>query len=1709
MKKSILVILAIISFLGKAYSQWSNVNIGTAQDLYSVDYYSSNDIWIGSFNQIIKTTNAGTNWSIVNPIKDPTNVQILPANMNDLALTGPNNAIGTGLFFTGNNECILTTSNAGVNWTIATNNNTVPLLRFINSVDVFANRVVAAGNNGRLAISSNSGTSWTFVNTGTTKMINDVKFISIDTVIAAGEGVILKSVNGGSSWSAITTYTTSYKSVSCKNNVVYIGSEYDNTILKSTDHGVTYTSIPLPFTSKGIICAVSKDTLLCSASDGLYVSKTGGQYWEKYSLTGYKPVKMIDFLTPNDLIAVGDAGYVIRTGNLPLAPTLPICSFSVQANVNLCLNDSVTLINHSAALPGYTYQWKHNNVAFSNQYNSGIRLATAGSHTLSLSVSNVYGTTTQSVQVYVTGHELNPFTVISSTDTLCNGNVIGLAIPNSQNGVTYKYRYGYFSQLPDKTGNGSTLEFVSGFVNIGTFSVNIKASLTNACYTDSIVQYKVFINSPNSLTVTPNGPSSNYCNFSSVGITSVKLNTLNHSTSTLFSGYFDYSCCKGTTLQVGGTYTASVTTVGSSGENVSIWIDYNNDGHFANATELAYTGFANPMAVATITVGNTMFMNQKLHMRVASGADANSMSDGDYGFSCGQVEDYYVIITPGAFIPTSSFTKAQANGCTTAVTFTNTSYNAATYTWDFGDGSGVVNTQNAAHSYSLSGTYVVSLTACNPTGCHTSTQSVVATIPLQPVTNSCTPIAFSGYVAGLVDFKIDTVSTNPNPTFYISNVSHGFNETCYDQIHLKASKLYYFSFHIAQDFQGPKTLAMFIDYNNDGIFNNYEYVNYFGSGFPVYQVQCCYYYPIEVQMPAYAVQNTPLRMRIITFDSQYDGSLTTACGPFHGNYYDYTVFVEPPLPAVANFSASTNTVCSTSNQYVTFTNTSRNAATCLWDFGDGTTSTAYHGDHNYTTPGVYHVKLKITNGLYADSITKSNYITVKAGLTTPTLTMNGTVLSTTTTAPGYQWYQDGSIIPGATSPSYTLTQDGDYVLNLINSNGCNSSSANYAYYPTHVDFTLNPDTLCAGEPTVLYRSGANGTTFNLTWGDGVVWNNWNGLGGPIHTYSVAGTYTVTLKGCGPYNCDSIRKTIYVKPGQDTAVVVLNAGVLSTTTTADSYQWYESNSPIYGATSYSYSPTQDGYYNVQLLNNFGCSSLSDYTIYFPVRPVYIADTIGYCGVSTADVQFTNTSSNAVNYFWDFGDGYTSTIQSPSHTYSTPGSYTVKLKACSSTACDSLIKTNYITVNTTPFSPVITPSVIPAFCAGSAVNYTLNCSSGSGYLYQWQVSGQNITGETNASLNVTYEDVFGAVVTNSLGCVAKTNTVGVVADYECVWPGDADFSYNVDNYDLLPIGLYYNQTGAARTFTSNAWQANAAQNWGITQGTMGPDLKHADSNGDGIVNSDDTLAINLNFTFTHNKNNGQINQPIVQGVYDVSLSSNNTTYVAGDWVDVDIVLGNATTPITGFYGMACSFWYDASLAEPGTMKIIYPSSWVNAGGANTISLTKTNESSYAVYGALSKTNHLGTNGYGSVAKLHFQVSTQLTQSSTMQFSIYDVSVIDSIGTYQSINLGPDFSITVDPSPTNLKQLSQENTLAVYPNPYYEKTQISYQVKRKSVVQIDILNALGQKVKAMYNGTQQVGNHKMDFSAKESGLEAGVYFIKLTIDGTTTTKKVIELK
>ncbi|MEW5766312.1 MAG: right-handed parallel beta-helix repeat-containing protein [bacterium] len=81
---------------------------------------------------------------------------------------------------------------------------------------------------------------------------------------------------------------------------------------------------------------------------------------------------------------------------------------------------------------------------------------------------------------------------------------------------------------------------------------------------------------------------------------------------------------------------------------------------------------------------------------------------------------------------------------------------------------------------------------------------------------------------------------------------------------------------------------------------------------------------------------------------------------------------------------------------------------------------------------------------------------------------------------------------------------------------------------------------------------------------------------------------------------------------------------------------------------------------------------------------------------------------------------------------------------------------------------------------------------------------------------------------------------------VWPGDTDNDGDVDAADVLPIGIYWGQTGSARVGASTSWKVQTVYIWSTEAAS------YADANGNGTVNASDVLVIGLNWGKTHNPN-----------------------------------------------------------------------------------------------------------------------------------------------------------------------------------------------------------------------------------------------------------------
>jgi PKD repeat protein len=196
---------------------------------------------------------------------------------------------------------------------------------------------------------------------------------------------------------------------------------------------------------------------------------------------------------------------------------------------------------------------------------------------------------------------------------------------------------------------------------------------------------------------------------------------------------------------------------------------------------------------------------------------------------------------------------------------------------------------------------------------------------------------------------------------------------------------------------------------------------------------------------------------------------------------------------------------------------------------------------------------------------------------------------------------------------------------------------------------------------------------------------------PVHIYNTPGIYTVTLYvESGSYN-DTEIKTNYI-----TIATALTADFEATPTTGDAnlvvqFTDLSEGEPIYwewdfgdGYTSNEQNPihvyTKAGIYTVSLLvKDDTFTDIETKVNYITVNMVADFSASIVTGPADLVVFFTDLSlGEPFSWLWDFGDGYTSNEQNPTHIYTEAGKYTVTLTAFNDTNIDTEIKVNYITV-----------------------------------------------------------------------------------------------------------------------------------------------------------------------------------------------------------------------------------------------------------------------------------------------------------------------------------------------------------------------------------------------------------------------------------------------
>ncbi|MEL6631605.1 MAG: hypothetical protein AAFQ83_09060 [Bacteroidota bacterium] len=211
-------------------------------------------------------------------------------------------------------------------------------------------------------------------------------------------------------------------------------------------------------------------------------------------------------------------------------------------------------------------------------------------------------------------------------------------------------------------------------------------------------------------------------------------------------------------------------------------------------------------------------------------------------------------------------------------------------------------------------------------------------------------------------------------------------------------------------------------------------------------------------------------------------------------------------------------------------------------------------------------------------------------------------------------------------------------------------------------------------------------------------------------------------------------------------------------------------------------------------------------------------------------------------------------------------------------------------------------------------------------------------------------------------SSNNQLATITYADSVWPGDANDDGIANNFDILALGQAFGSTGALRPNPSLNWVGQYAPLW-FSQLPNGTDYCFSDTDGSGLVDFDDTLAVNLNFGLMHNRPSGKLSQSGVP----IYLQPQNAPVQAGDTLILDVMLGTDSLPATEVYGLGFDISYDPSLVDSSKIWFSYGGSWLGQKNTDLITIDKDFYSEGKVSMGLSRINQINQSGYGKIARL----------------------------------------------------------------------------------------------------------------------------------------------
>jgi hypothetical protein len=642
-------------------------------------------------------------------------------------------------------------------------------------------------------------------------------------------------------------------------------------------------------------------------------------------------------------------------------------------------------------------------------------------------------------------------------------------------------------------------------------------------------------------------------------------------------------------------------------------------------------------------------------------------------------------------------------------------------------------------------------------------------------------------------------------------------------------------------------------------------------------------------------------------------------------------------------------------------------------------------------------------------------------------------------------------LPSASGPGYfrftPSAADGDSLFIGV---------TKYANMATGCEFTLTRYIRVVKKPVINLGADTTicvGTAVILDAGAGFSSYSWsNGPATRINNVSTPGTYTATVtnaSGCA--SSDAIVVSNKALPllnlGADTSICTGNSLVLNATTGMSSYQW--SN----GGSGSSISVSTAGSYWARVTAANGCSKYDTIVVGINSLPVISFNTVApFCAGGFTVISMTGSFSS---YLWS------DNTSGSSLTVNTPGNYSVTVtdaNGCSSKDSVDAIMNNL---------PVVTLGADTTVCDGSPVTFTANTT----YPVVSYIWSNNTSGN---AINVNAAGQYDVTVTDSNNCSAN-DVVNLFTNPLPVVTIGNDTTICDGNIVTFDAGAGFASYLWSDNTSGQSINATASGNYSVTVTDINNCSNMASA--DLIVlalpqvflGSDITVCpevvVNLDagpgfagYVWSTSDTTRAVNVKD-EGVYSVTVTGANgcTNVDSVELFNHPLVSSAFTaTPVAGakydFTATGAGDVYFWDFGDGNTSSLQNPTHQYNANGNFTVKLKV-----FSLFGCI--------------------------DSSSQLLNINNLSAADII--------------------------KQNFSFIAYPNPFNSESTLRYTLPSDANVNIEVYDVMGRNVLEVANGKQSAGTHEYSLGAENFTNGAGIYYVRLVVNGEANMIRLVQVK